>query len=178
MNRKTISEFLSDEYREFAMYTIENRAIPSVIDGLKPSQRKIIHVSNTIWRSGSEKTLKVFQLAGKVASDAYYHHGNCLDGETKIHLNNGGFIKIKDWALNFPDSKFEVISYDESDNQFKVGIGHTPRVGSITNIEYEIELEGGTIIKCTDNHPFLTQRGWVKAKDLKEDDDIKEYKLS
>ena len=76
ISEKSITEFLSDEYKEFAMYTIENRAIPSVIDGFKPSQRKVIHVSNQIWRTGSEKTLKVFQLAGKVASDAYYHHGN------------------------------------------------------------------------------------------------------
>lgn len=73
---KSITEFLSEEYKEFAMYTIENRAIPSVIDGFKPSQRKVIHVSNQIWKSGNEKTLKVFQLAGKVASDAFYHHGN------------------------------------------------------------------------------------------------------
>lgn len=73
---KSITEFLSEEYKEFAMYTIQNRAIPSVIDGFKPSQRKVIHVSNQIWKSGNEKTLKVFQLAGKVASDAFYHHGN------------------------------------------------------------------------------------------------------
>lgn len=76
MAEKTISDFLSNEYKEFAMYVIEGRAIPSVIDGFKPTQRKIIHVSNDIWKSGGEKTLKVFQLAGKVASDAFYHHGN------------------------------------------------------------------------------------------------------
>ena len=73
---KTISEFLSQEYKEFSLYTIENRAIPSVIDGFKPTHRKIIHVCNDIWKTGNEKPLKVFQLAGKVASDAFYHHGN------------------------------------------------------------------------------------------------------
>ncbi len=73
---KTISEFLSQEYKDFSLYTIENRAIPSVIDGFKPTQRKIIFISNELWKSGNEKPLKVFQLAGKVASDAYYHHGN------------------------------------------------------------------------------------------------------
>jgi len=73
---KTISEFLSQEYRDFSLYTIENRAIPSVIDGFKPTHRKIIFISNGIWKTGSEKPLKVFQLAGKVASDAFYHHGN------------------------------------------------------------------------------------------------------
>ena len=76
ITEKTISEFLSEEYKEFAMYVIEGRAIPSVIDGLKPSQRKIIHVANQIWKTGNEKTLKVFQLSGKVASDCYYHHGD------------------------------------------------------------------------------------------------------
>jgi DNA gyrase/topoisomerase IV subunit A len=75
MNKKTITEFLNNEYREFALYTIENRAISSLIDGFKISQRKIIHISNEIWKNGSDKTLKVFQLAGKVASDSYYHHG-------------------------------------------------------------------------------------------------------
>jgi DNA topoisomerase-2 len=73
---KTISEFLSQEYKDFSLYTIENRAIPSVIDGFKPTHRKIIFISNEIWKSGTEKPLKVFQLAGKVASDAFYHHGN------------------------------------------------------------------------------------------------------
>lgn len=73
---KTISEFLSQEYKDFSLYTIENRAIPSVIDGFKPTHRKIIFISNEIWKNGQEKALKVFQLAGKVASDAFYHHGN------------------------------------------------------------------------------------------------------
>ena len=76
VTEKTISDFLSEEYKEFAMYSIEGRAIPSVVDGFKPTQRKIIHISNQIWKTGSEKNLKVFQLAGKVASDAFYHHGN------------------------------------------------------------------------------------------------------
>lgn len=76
ITEKSITGFLSDEYKEFAMYTIENRAIPSVIDGFKPSQRKIIHISNQVWRSGTEKTKKVFQLAGLVADQAFYHHGN------------------------------------------------------------------------------------------------------
>ncbi len=75
ITEKTISEFLSNEYKEFAMYSIEGRAIPSVIDGFKPTQRKIIHISNQVWKNG-EKTKKVFQLAGVVADQAYYHHGN------------------------------------------------------------------------------------------------------
>ena len=76
MNQKSITNFLSNEYKGFAFYVIENRALPSVIDGFKPTQRKIIQVSSQIWKTGSEKALKVFQLGGKVASDAFYHHGS------------------------------------------------------------------------------------------------------
>ncbi len=73
---RTITEFLDNEYKEFALYTIENRAIPSLVDGLKISQRKVINTSSNVWKTGNEKHLKVFQLSGLVASTQYYHHGD------------------------------------------------------------------------------------------------------
>jgi len=73
---KTVTQYLDTDYKEYAKYVVEERAIPSVIDGFKPTQRKIIFVANRVWRTGSEKPLKIFQLAGKVASDAHYHHGD------------------------------------------------------------------------------------------------------
>lgn len=86
---KTITEFLSTEYKEFSLYTLENRAIPSVIDGFKPSQRKIINASLDVWKTGSEKPLKVFQLAGLVASTQFYHHGNQSLESTIITMAQG-----------------------------------------------------------------------------------------
>ena len=173
MNKeKTISEFLSEEYKDFALYTVESRAIPSAIDGFKPTHRKIIHACNNIWKYGTEKPLKVFQLAGKVASDCFYHHGNCLDYDTPILLGDGTFIKIGDWCHDYPHLKLEVVSFDEKKGEFVKGIGHSPRIGQVTDEEIEIELENGEIIRCTSNHPFLTQRGWVNAEDITDDDDI------
>ena len=72
---RQIDDFFDNEYREYALYTIQNRALPSVIDGFKPSQRKIAFVANRVFKGGNEKPLKVFQLAGRVASEAFYHHG-------------------------------------------------------------------------------------------------------
>ena len=86
MTEKTITEFLSVEYKDFAMYSIEGRAIPSVVDGLKPSQRKVVHVANQIWKTGSEKVLKIFQLSGKVASDVFYHHGDASLNSAIINM--------------------------------------------------------------------------------------------
>lgn len=73
---KTVTQYLDQDYRDYAVYVVEERAIPSVIDGFKPTQRKIIFVANRVWKKGDEKALKIFQLAGKVASDANYHHGD------------------------------------------------------------------------------------------------------
>src|SRR5574344_79753 len=71
-----ITDFLDTKYRDFAISTIEARAIPSVIDGFKPSQRKIICASKNIWKNDSDKILKVFQVSGIVASTMFYHHGS------------------------------------------------------------------------------------------------------
>ncbi len=71
--KKTISEFLNDEYKKYAIYVLENRSIPSIIDGLKPTARKALYVGLKHIRN---KTEKVSTLAGKVISEAQYHNGN------------------------------------------------------------------------------------------------------
>ena len=76
IKNKAITEFLNGEVKEYAMDVIKNRAIPSVIDGLKPTARKVVYVAEKIWKTGNEKPMKVFQLCGRMASEAYYHHGD------------------------------------------------------------------------------------------------------
>lgn len=76
LNHKTITQYLDEDYALYGMYTLENRAIPSVIDGFKPTQRKIIYIADKVWKTGTEKLVKVYQLGGRVASDAHYHHGD------------------------------------------------------------------------------------------------------
>lgn len=76
ISKKTVTQYLDEDYAIYGMYTLENRAIPSVIDGLKPTQRKIIYIADKVWKNGNEKPLKVFQLGGRIAADAHYHHGD------------------------------------------------------------------------------------------------------
>lgn len=76
MKKRTVTSFFDNEYLEYAQYVVSSRAIPSCIDGLKPTQRKIIYVANKIWKTGNEKPMKLFQLGGRVAADSFYHHGN------------------------------------------------------------------------------------------------------
>jgi DNA topoisomerase-2 len=49
------------------------RSIPSVVDGLKPSQRKILY--GAFLRGLDKEEVKVAQLAGFVSDKAAYHHG-------------------------------------------------------------------------------------------------------
>ena len=73
---RSVKEFLGTEYKSYAEYVLFSRAIPSAIDGFKPTQRKVAHVASNTWKESSEKPLKVFQLCGKVASEAMYFHGD------------------------------------------------------------------------------------------------------
>lgn len=79
LTERSVSDFFDNELRDYALYTVENRAIPSLIDGFKPSQRKIAHTANQVWKTGKEKPMKVFQLGGLAASMTMFHHGS-LDG--------------------------------------------------------------------------------------------------
>ena len=76
---RTAQDFFDTEYRSYAVYTIENRAIPSLVDGLKPAQRKIAYAANKLWKTGNEKPLKVFQLGGQAAAMSFFHHGSLDD---------------------------------------------------------------------------------------------------
>jgi DNA topoisomerase-2 len=84
--KRSIRDFFDNEYLNYAKYVVENRAIPSVIDGFKPTQRKVAHAANKVWKTGNEKPLKVFQLAGTVAATTFYHHGNASLESTIIGM--------------------------------------------------------------------------------------------
>ncbi|PIC43081.1 hypothetical protein B9Z55_009958 [Caenorhabditis nigoni] len=64
-------EFVNSQLMQFGMADLK-RSIPSLIDGLKPSQRKILW---TLLKMDETTEMKVSQLAGAVAHRQSYHHG-------------------------------------------------------------------------------------------------------
>jgi len=159
-----ISKQIDVNFRNYALYVLENRGIPSFDDGLTNVQRFVLVNAPTSFN-------KTISLVGKCIADGY-HHGDCLSEETIIHLADGSTITIGNWFTNYPDAELLVSCYDEANNQFTHSIGHSPRIGQETNEIYEVELENGEMFKMTGNHPVYTQRGWVQAKDLLESDSI------
>lgn len=64
------------------------RSIPSIIDGFKPGQRKVMHVVFGMPFSGKKNEIKVEQLAGYVSANSAYHHGEDSLKLTIINLAN------------------------------------------------------------------------------------------
>jgi len=71
---KTVSytDFINCDLKHFSNDD-NSRSIPSLIDGFKPSQRKIMY--GAILRGLDKDEVKVAQLAGFVSDKAAYHHG-------------------------------------------------------------------------------------------------------
>ena len=59
------------------------RSLPSVIDGLKPSQRKILYCC---FKRKLEKEIRVAQLAGYVSEHGAYHHGEASLQGTIVNM--------------------------------------------------------------------------------------------
>lgn len=72
---------------DLVLFSYDNcvRSIPSCVDGLKPSQRKILYTLFKMGNNGYNK-MKVFQLGGLVAKNANYHHGDQSMNSTIIGM--------------------------------------------------------------------------------------------
>jgi DNA topoisomerase-2 len=78
----TIKQFIHQELIHFSNYD-NIRSIPSIIDGFKPSQRKVIYAC---LKRNLTNEMKVAQLAGAVAEITAYHHGEQSLVSTIINL--------------------------------------------------------------------------------------------
>lgn len=58
-----LESLIKEEYRSYQIYTLMDRAIPYLQDGLKPSQRRILF---TLWKNQSKGLIKVSSLTGLV----------------------------------------------------------------------------------------------------------------
>ena len=80
-----ISSFLNSEVIKFSHNDCK-RSIPSLFDGLKESQRKVLYAVKKRNLTYNKQSLKVAQLGGYVAEHTNYHHGEQNLFETIINL--------------------------------------------------------------------------------------------
>jgi len=72
MNKINLGKFIESRYKDYSLYTMENRAIPNFFDGLKVSQRKILYVA----QKKAKSNINVGALAGECKAEGKYHHGS------------------------------------------------------------------------------------------------------
>lgn len=97
----TYSEFINLELVLFS--NADNvRSIPSVVDGLKPGQRKVLF---TCIKRNDKREVKVAQLAGSVAEQSEYHHGEQSLCATIVNLAQN-YVGSNNINLLMPNGQF------------------------------------------------------------------------
>src|SRR5215813_7094479 len=82
-----VKYLMKDNYIKYASYVILDRAIPNVVDGLKPVQRRILH---TLWTMHDGKLHKVANVAGQTM--AYHPHGDASIIDALVVMANKGYL--------------------------------------------------------------------------------------
>ena len=80
----TYRDFIDKELIHYS-FSDNWRSIPSVVDGLKPSQRKVLFGCLQRFQHNSQES-KVVQLAGYIAEKSAYHHGEASLHSTLVNM--------------------------------------------------------------------------------------------
>jgi DNA topoisomerase-2 len=96
-----VSDFVHRDLSNFSAEDIK-RSIPHVSDGLKPSQRKVIYAC---LKKNLTTDMKVAQLAGYVAEQTAYHHGEASLQGTIVNLAQN-FVGANNLNLLEPSGQF------------------------------------------------------------------------
>jgi len=82
-----IKQLMQHNYITYASYVILDRAIPNVVDGLKPVQRRILYM---LWLMHDGKLHKVANVAGQTM--ALHPHGDAPITEALVNMANKGYL--------------------------------------------------------------------------------------
>lgn len=97
----TYKDFIHKELIHFSNYD-NIRSIPNLLDGLKPSQRKVLYAS---FKKNLVNDIKVAQFSGYVAEQTSYHHGEISLINTIINMAQN-FVGSNNINLLTPNGQF------------------------------------------------------------------------
>lgn len=63
LERVNLDRFVEEEYKTYQIYTLNDRAIPYLVDGLKPAQRRILYI---LYKNANKGLMKVSSATGLV----------------------------------------------------------------------------------------------------------------
>lgn len=82
-----VKHIMREQFLQYASYVILDRAIPNVVDGLKPVQRRILYV---LWLMHDGKLHKVANVAGQTM--AFHPHGDAPITDALVTMSNKGYL--------------------------------------------------------------------------------------
>ena len=94
IEKVSIGDFSEDAYLNYSMYVILDRALPSLLDGLKPVQRRIIYAMSELGLKHSTKYKKSARTVGDVLGK-FHPHGDTACYEAMV-------IMAQSFAYNMP----------------------------------------------------------------------------
>ena len=94
-------DFINKELIHFSIYD-NLRSIPSLCDGLKPSQRKILYY---MLKNNVNNDIKVAQLSGYISAEMAYHHGEVSLQGAIVNLSQN-FVGSNNINLLVPEGNF------------------------------------------------------------------------
>jgi DNA gyrase subunit A len=89
-----LEEEMRSAYLDYAMSVIVGRALPDVRDGLKPVQRRILHVMNELGLQPGRKHVKCAQIVGEVMGK-FHPHGDSAIYDTLARM-------AQDFSMRYP----------------------------------------------------------------------------
>ena len=82
-----LSGMFKEWYLDYASYTILYRAVPHIVDGLKPVQRRVLHA---MWKIDDGAYTKVANIIGQAMQ--YHPHGDASIGGALVQLGQKGLL--------------------------------------------------------------------------------------
>src|SRR5947209_198631 len=137
VEKLSLAEFTEKAYLDYSMYVILDRALPSVADGLKPVQRRIVYAMSELGLSANAKYKKSARTVGDVLGK-YHPHRDVACYEAMVLMAQPFSLRYPlvdgqgNWGSQDDPKSFAAMRYTES------------RLTQVAQIRLS-ELEQGTV---------------------------------
>jgi topoisomerase-4 subunit A len=119
VERLSMARFTEKAYLDYSMYVILDRALPSLADGLKPVQRRIVYAMSELGLSNNAKFKKSARTVGDVIGK-YHPHGDSACYEAMVLLAQPFSLRYPlidgqgNWGSQDEPKSFAAMRYTES----------------------------------------------------------------
>jgi topoisomerase-4 subunit A len=119
VERRPMKVFAESAYLDYSMYVILDRALPSLGDGLKPVQRRIVYAMSELGLAAGAKHKKSARTVGDVIGK-FHPHGDSACYEAMVHMAQDFSYRYPivdgqgNWGSTDEPKSFAAMRYTES----------------------------------------------------------------